>query len=88
MVDLMDHKAEILDIYKRFSRSSTTELIEKAVDLMLQPTDGNINQVLTRIRSKFKLAAGDSISAYYTIEGLRNEPYKISLNRELIEYHD
>ena len=56
-----------------------------AVDLMLQPTDGNINQVLTRIRSKFKQTAGDSISGYYSIEGTRNEPYKISLNRELVK---
>lgn len=84
IVDLMDHKAEILDLYKRFSRASTPSLIENAVDLMLQPTDGNINQVLTRIRSKFKQTAGDSIAGYYTIEGTRNEAYKISLNRELV----
>jgi hypothetical protein len=85
IVDLMDHKAEILDLYNRFSRASTPTLIENAVDLMLQPTDGNINQVLTRIRSKFKQTAGDSISGYYSIEGTRNEPYKISLNRELVK---
>ena len=84
IVDLMDHKAEILELYKRFSRASTPSLIEDAVDLMLQPTDGNINQVLTRIRSKFKQTAGDSIAGYYTIEGARNEVYKISLNRELV----
>lgn len=84
IVDLMDHKAEILDLYKRFSRASTPSLIEDAVDLMLQPTDGNINQVLTRIRSKFRQTAGDSIAGYYTIEGARNEVYKISLNRELV----
>lgn len=84
IVDLMDHKAEILELYKRFSRASTPSLIEDAVDLMLQPTDGNINQVLTRIRSKFKQTAGDSIAGYYTIEGARNVVYKISLNRELV----
>ena len=84
IVDLMDHKAEILELYKRFSRASIPSLIEDAVDLMIQPTDGNINQVLTRIRSKFKQTAGDSIAGYYTIEGARNEPYKISLNRELV----
>ncbi len=84
IVDLMDHKAEILELYKRFSRASTPSLIEDAVDLMLQPTDGNINQVLTRIRSKFRQTAGDSIAGYYTIEGARNEVYKISLNRELV----
>ena len=84
IVDLMDHKVEILELYKRFSRASTPSLIEDAVDLMLQPTDGNINQVLTRIRSKFKQTAGDSIAGYYTIEGARNVVYKISLNRELV----
>ena len=84
IVDLMDHKVEILELYKRFSRASTPSQIEDAVDLMLQPTDGNINQVLTRIRSKFKQTAGDSIAGYYTIEGARNEVYKISLNRELV----
>ena len=84
IVDLMDHKREILELYSRFSRASTPSLIENAVDLMLQPTDGNINQVLTRIRSKFKQTAGDSIAGYYTIEGARNEAYKIALNRELV----
>jgi hypothetical protein len=84
IVDLMDHKPEILGLYSRFSRASTPSLIEDAVDLMLQPTDGNINQVLTRIRSKFKQTAGDSIAGHYTIEGARNEPYKIALNRELV----
>ena len=84
IVDLMDHKVEILELYKRFSRASTPSQIEDAVDLMLQPTDGNINQVLTRIRSKFKQTAGDSIAGYYTIEGARNVVYKISLNRELV----
>ena len=84
IVDLMDHKVEILELYKRFSRASIPSLIEDAVDLMIQPTDGNINQVLTRIRSKFKQTAGDSIAGYYTIEGARNEAYKISLNRELV----
>jgi hypothetical protein len=75
-----------LNIYKRFSRAATPQIIEKAVDLMLQPTEGNINQVLTRIRSKFRQTVGDSIASYYTIDGIRNEPYKISLNRELIGY--
>lgn len=88
IVDLMDHKVEILELYKRFSRASTPSQIEDAVDLMLQPTDGNINQVLTRIRSKFKQTAGDSIAGYYTIEGARNEVYKISLNRELVTIID
>ena len=85
IVDLMDHKGEILDLYGRFSRASTPALMEEAVNLMLQPTDGNINQVLTRIRSKFKQTAGDSIAGHYTIEGARNEPYKIALNRELVK---
>ena len=85
IVDLIDHKVEILEIYKRFSRASDPMLIEKAVDLMLQPTDGNINQVLTRIRLKFRQTAGESLAGYYTIEGQRNEPYKISLNRELVK---
>jgi hypothetical protein len=88
IVDLIDHKDEILTIYNRFSRAATPQIIEKAVNLMLQPTEGNINQVLTRIRSKFRQSAGESISAYYTIEGIRNEPYKIALNRELIAYID
>jgi hypothetical protein len=88
IVDLIDYKDEILTIYKRFSRAATPQIIEKAVNLMLQPTEGNINQVLTRIRSKFRQSAGESISTYYTIEGIRNEPYKIALNRELIVYLD
>ena len=84
IVDLIDHKTEISHFYETFTNSYETAQIEDAINLLLDPTEGNINQVLSRIRSKFRLAVGNRLSNLYTIEGNPGEPFKIHLNRELV----
>ena len=84
IVDLIDHKTEISNFYETFTNSYETAQIEDAINLLLDPTEGNINQVLSRIRSKFRLAVGNRLSNLYTIEGNPGEPFKIHLNRELV----
>ncbi|MCX6197515.1 MAG: hypothetical protein NTY55_12860 [Flavobacteriia bacterium] len=88
IVDLIDHKTEISHFYETFTNSYDTSQIEQAINLLLDPTEGNINQVFSRIRAKFKSAVGTRLSNLYTIEGNPGEPFKINLNRELVSIED
>lgn len=84
IVDLIDHKTEISHFYETFTNSYETVQIGQAINLLLDPTEGNINQVLSRIRAKFKSAVGNKLANFYTIEGNPGEAFKIHLNRELV----
>ena len=84
IVDLIDHKTEISHFYETFTNSFETAQIAQAINLLLDPTEGNINQVLSRIRAKFKSAVGSRLANFYTIEGNPGDPFKIHLNRELV----
>jgi len=84
IVDLIDHKTEISHFYETFTNSYETVQIGQAINLLLDPTEGNINQVLSRIRAKFKSAVGIKLSNFYTIEGNPGDSFKIHLNRELV----
>ena len=88
IVDLIDHKTEISHFYETFTNSYDTSQIEQAINLLLDPTEGNINQVFSRIRAKFKSAVGTRLSNLYTIEGNPGEPFKINLNRELVSIEE
>ena len=88
IVDLIDHKTEISHFYETFTNSYDTSQIEQAINLLLDPTEGNINQVFSRIRAKFKSALGTRLSNLYTIEGNPGEPFKINLNRELVSIEE
>ena len=84
IVDLIDHKTEISHFYETFTNSFETAQIAQAINLLLDPTEGNINQVLSRIRAKFRSAVGSRLANFYTIEGNPGDPFKIHLNRELV----
>ena len=88
IVDLIDHKTEISHFYETFTNSYDTSQIEQAINLLLDPTEGNINQVLSRIRAKFRSAVGSRLANFYTIEGNAGEPFKINLNRELVSIEE
>ena len=88
IVDLIDHKTEISHFYETFTNSYDTSQIEQAINLLLDPTEGNINQVFSRIRAKFKSALGTRLSNLYTIEGNPGEPFKINLNREFVSIEE
>ena len=84
IVDLIDHKTEISHFYETFTNSFESAQIAQAINLLLDPTEGNINQVLSRIRAKFKSAVGSKLANFYTIEGNQGDPFKIHFNRELV----
>lgn len=88
LVDLVDHRREISDYYHRFSNFGNNQEIEAAIDLLLDPTDNNINEVLSRIKRVFVHTLGPRLASQYLITGNRGEPYRINIPRDLISFQE
>lgn len=86
IVDLIDHRKEISIYYHRFSTFGTLEEIEKSLDILLDPTNNNINEVLSKIKSTFVKVLGQRLAEHYVISGNRGERYKIKLSPDLIDF--
>jgi hypothetical protein len=86
IVDLIDHRKEISIYYHRFSNFGTIEEIEKSIDILLDPTNNNINEILSKIKSAFVKILGQRLSDHYIISGNRGEPYRIKLSSDLIDF--
>jgi hypothetical protein len=85
--ELFDHQAEIGNYYRRFSRNSSPGEIAAAIVRLVNPLDDNQQQVLSRIRKKFRDLLGRNMAEYYTIE-VKDGKYSIALNRELVSFRD
>ncbi len=85
LVDLNDHLPEIRALYSRFSRLSDPQRIADAVNRLVDVLDDNQQQVLSRIRKKFRDLVGQTMAEYYTIE-VQFGIYSISLDRALVTF--
>ncbi|WP_344816645.1 hypothetical protein [Flavobacterium cheonanense] len=83
---LSDYRNDLEQLYRQFSNLSERELIDRAIDVLINPLENDINVVLSRINRKIKNAVGDSLYDFYCIRGERGEKKSIKLNRELIMY--
>ncbi|NDB35257.1 MAG: hypothetical protein EB023_07910, partial [Flavobacteriia bacterium] len=84
LVDLVDHRTEISQLYHRFSNQSTRNNIENSLNLLLDPLDDNLHQTLSRIRRIIEKTVGKRIAPMYQIIGKKGKPYKILLSEEFI----
>lgn len=85
---LTDHKEELTRLYQRLSNQTNCDAITRAIDLLVNPLENDINIVLSRINRKIKDAVGDSLQDFYSIRGDRGEKKRIKLDRELVVYSD
>lgn len=83
-----EHRDELRRLYGRFTDQSDLKGIESAVDRLVDRLDNNLNEVMARLRKKIKNAVGEHLFDHYNIDGPRNEPKKISLDREYVTYID
>lgn len=81
---LQDYKEEITQLYSRFSNQSEPDIINRAIETLINPLDNDINVILSRINAKIKKAVGEYLYDYYCISGERGGIKKICLDRELI----
>lgn len=82
--ELSDHREELREVYQQFSNQSNPKLIESAIELLVDPSDNDINIILSRINKKIKEAVGESLQDFYIIKGERGERKLIKLDRELV----
>ena len=85
---LIDYKTELRSYYAQISNQATNELIDQAINLLVDITDNNMNEVMARIRAKFKHAVGEEQAKDYSITFTPHGTHKILLNRELVEFVD
>lgn len=83
--ELQDHKEELKNLYGRFCNQSHPETLQSAIDLLVNPTENDMNIILSRINKKIKEAVGESLLDFYSIKGDRGEKKLIKLDRELLE---
>jgi len=84
--DLVDHKQELLSIYRQISNSSEPKEIEKRINELVDMTNNSINEKCSRIKEAFVSQIDDSIAKHYYITGKRNEPKRIMLEASMINY--
>jgi hypothetical protein len=82
---LPDHKEELMKLYAPLCNQSDPELLNRAIDILINPFENDINVVLSRINRKIKDAVGDSLYDFYCIKGERGEVKRIKLDRELVD---
>jgi hypothetical protein len=83
---LIDYKDELKSYYAQISNQATNELIDQAVNRLVDVRDNNMNEVMARIRSKFKNAVGEEQAKDYSITFTPEGTHKILLNRELVGF--
>jgi hypothetical protein len=81
---LSDYRNELEQLYRQFSNLSEEEQIKRAIDILINPLENDINVVLSRINRKIKNAVGDSLYDFYCIKGERGEKKRIRIDRELV----
>jgi len=85
---LVDFRDELRSYYAMFSSQSTNEAIDLAINRLIDITDNNMNEVMARIRSKFKKAVGEDQAKDYSIVSTPEGNHKILINRELVHFVD
>ena len=83
---LQDYKNELMNIYMQVSNREKLRDMKKSIDDVIDPTKNAINEKCSRIREAFIKHFDESVAKNYFITGLRSEPKKIILSRELITW--
>jgi hypothetical protein len=81
---LIDHQVELRSYYAMLSQQASNQLIDEAIERLTDVTDNNMNEVMARIRSKFRQAVGSQQFEDYSIMATPEGTHKIRLNRELV----
>lgn len=83
---LVDHKIELRSYYAMFSQKPDNQSIDEAISRLTDVTDNNMNEVMARIRTKFRQSVGEQQFEDYSIMATPEGTHKIRLNRELVKF--
>jgi hypothetical protein len=84
LTDLQDHKGALKKLYGNFCKQSDPHLLNKTIEVLINPLENDVNVILSRINRKIKEAVGEPLLHYYSIKGERGEKKYIKLDRELL----
>ena len=82
---LGDYYQELLDIYKEIGNRVIERNVRKSIHDITDPTNNSINEKCARIREAFLKHFDTPYAQNYYITGLRGEPKRITLPRELVD---
>lgn len=82
---LGDYYEELLDIYKEIGNRVIERNVRKSIHDITDPTNNSINEKCARIREAFLKHFDTPYAKNYYITGLRGEPKRITLPRELVD---
>ncbi|MBR0297021.1 MAG: hypothetical protein IJQ95_06505 [Paludibacteraceae bacterium] len=81
---LSDYEDELRDIYMRLTDRVQTDVIDKSIQALCDPTQNAINEKCTRIREAFVAKFDERLAQHYFVTGKRGEPKRIQLQRSLV----
>lgn len=84
LYELSNYQEELRQFYSRFCNQTNPDSIIRAIALLINPFENDLNTILSRINRKIKDAVGEALLDFYCIKGERGEPKRIKLDRELV----
>lgn len=85
LTELHSYRNELLEYYKLISNRVDFDKMNERVDDLIDTSTNSIYVHLSRIKSAFTKAVHHSIAKHYFIDGGKNKPKKIELNKRLID---
>ena len=85
---LPDYEKELRDIYMRLTDRVQSNVIEKSIQAICDPTQNAINEKCARIREAFIAKFDEHLAMNYFITGVRGSAKRISLQRNLVVWEE
>ena len=81
---LPDYREELAEIYTKLRATGLSDRAMQSIEDVTNPLLNSINEKCARIRGAFVCQFDNHLAKHYYIDGLRGEPKKIALPRELV----
>ena len=85
---LEDYHNELVNYYKQTNKGVLTQKMEESIKKLETYGNNQLNVLITRIREAFCLKFDERLARNYFISGERGEPYRIPLDRDLLEWKE
>ena len=82
--NLPDYRKELTYLYDKVRPWGLTDRTLQSIEDVTNPLLNSINEKCARIKRTFELMLDSGMAKHYYIDGLRGEPKKISLPRDLV----
>ena len=86
--ELCDHHTELFNIYRQLKPNFRAERMHVTVTQATNPLGNRIHECLSVIRSAFVSQFDERLARHYFVTGKAGEEYRITLDRELVEWEE